>query len=50
MLAWTAHPDAQAYRLEIVRSDGVPVLETETADRQMVVAIDESTCSRGCVS
>ncbi len=41
VLAWTAHPDAQTYRLEIVRSDGVPVLETETADRQVVVAIDD---------
>ena len=41
VLAWTSHPDAQTYRLEIVRSDGVPVLETETPGREMVVAIDD---------
>jgi Putative zinc-finger len=41
VLAWTSHPDAQSYRLEIVRSDGVPVLETETPGREMVVAIDD---------
>ncbi len=39
ILAWTTRPDAHSYRLEIVRSDGVPVLESETADSRVVLAI-----------
>ena len=39
VLEWASHPDADRYRIEIVRSDGLPVLETETTDRNVLLAI-----------
>ena len=39
VLEWPSHPEADRYRIEIVRSDGLPVLESETADRRILVAI-----------
>jgi hypothetical protein len=39
VLEWPSHPEAQSYRIEIVRSDGLPVLESETPDRRVGVAI-----------
>jgi hypothetical protein len=41
VLSWPAHPRAHAYRVEIVRSDGVPVLKSETEDRRVVVAVGD---------
>jgi hypothetical protein len=41
VLAWPAHPRAHAYRIEIVRSDGIPVLKSETEDRRVVLAVDD---------
>jgi hypothetical protein len=38
VLAWPANPRAHSYRIEILRSDGVPVLKSETEDRRVVVA------------
>src|SRR5262245_11803848 len=32
ILEWTAHPNAQAYVLEIMTSDGVRVMQSETTD------------------
>ena len=36
LLKWTAPPEAQTYRIEIVRSDGLPILQSDTA-RQGVI-------------
>jgi Putative zinc-finger len=41
ILAWPPHPEAHSYRIKIVRSDGVPVLESETADSRVVLAIGD---------
>ena len=41
VLAWPAHPRAHSYRIEIVRSDGVPVLKSETEDRRVVLAVGD---------
>jgi hypothetical protein len=32
MLAWRPHPNAESYRIEVLRSDGIPVLRSETSD------------------
>lgn len=39
VLEWPAHPEAQRYRIEVVRSDGLPVLESETGDRRVELAV-----------
>ena len=41
VLEWPAHPEAQSYRIEILRSDGLPVLESETADRRVALAVGD---------
>ena len=41
VLEWPSHPDADSYRIEIVRSDGLPVLESETADRRILLAVGD---------
>ena len=41
VLEWPAHPEAQSYRIEILRSDGLPVLESETADRRVPLAVGD---------
>ena len=41
VLEWPSHPEADRYRIEIVRSDGLPVLESETADRRILLAIGD---------
>ena len=41
ILTWPPHPDAHSYRIKIVRSDGVPVLESETADSRVALAIGD---------
>jgi Putative zinc-finger len=41
VLAWPAHARAHSYRFEIVRSDGVPVLKSETGDRRVVLAVSD---------
>jgi hypothetical protein len=41
VLEWPSHPDAENYRIEIVRSDGLPVLRSETADRRILLAIGD---------
>ena len=37
LLEWPPHSEADRYRIEIVRSDGLPVLESETADRKILL-------------
>jgi hypothetical protein len=41
VLEWPAHPEAQSYRIEVLRSDGLPVLESETADRRVSLAVGD---------
>lgn len=41
VLEWPPHPDAATYRIEIVRSDGLPVLDSETAGRRILLAIGD---------
>ena len=41
ILEWPPHLDARSYRIEIVRSDGLPVLESETADHRVALAVGD---------
>jgi len=37
VLEWPPHPNAESYRIEVLRSDGVPVLRSETSDVTVVL-------------
>jgi hypothetical protein len=41
VLEWPAHADAQSYRIEVTRSDGLPVLESETTDHRVALAVSD---------